>query len=145
MSEPRFQSPVHEIGERMDRIPLPVLRATAWWVAAELVGRHRDDLYIIDATAGGGLHQGLAVRSWRPAPYTSRVVFLGCGGHLTPGHRKHSERFNWFEVIAAHDRRRHVIEQLERSVEYEQQACDALAGTGLRPPTYRPWGMNSNA
>ena len=114
----RFDEHHHSIGEQIE-LPYPVTRALAWWIAAELVRRHPADLRVIETHPGGGQYDCLSL--YRRNSGTPRLVaHLNLLGHITPQSwfdqpdDGPETRFNWFEVLAAQDRRTHVIAQLER-------------------------------
>jgi hypothetical protein len=133
----RFDVHLHDLGEQVD-LPYPVKRALAWWIAAELIRRHPDDIRVIETHPGGGMYDCLSL--YRRYPQDSLVAHMNLVGHIThaswfddPGGGTRSgvadARFNWFEVLAAEDRRRYVIEALEGVTGFESP--------GSTPPTTR--------
>lgn len=114
---------LHGLGEQI-RVPIGLIHAGAWWVAAELVRRHPERLAVIETHPGGGMYDCLTVMDrehWAPGI----TMTLGPMGHLqTPGDV--DERLNWTDVLLAPDRRALVL-RLEASL--------GLVGPARTPPT----------
>lgn len=117
----RFDVRLHELGERVN-LPYAVKRALAWWIAAEMIRRHPDELRVIESHPGGGQYD--CVSLYRRGSEDALVAHMNLEGHITPaswfadprdpGNAEVADaRFNWLEVLAAEDRRRYVIEALE--------------------------------
>jgi hypothetical protein len=116
----RLDPHLHHVGEGV-AVPLPIARAAAWWIAAELVRRHPGGLRVIETHPGGGLYDCISIYRTGSPDGEPLVAHLNLLGHITHGRWFHGDaddgtdrRFNWFEVIASNDRRGYVIEQLER-------------------------------
>ena len=120
---------IHELGEQAT-LPFPLVTALAWWVSAELVRRHphrrlriveAHPISIYDCVTILDLASSRAESQW--------LVHLNLEGHITPEAMipdgDLDRRFNWYEVLAASDRRTYVVEQLERVL-------------GLTPPATTP-------
>jgi len=117
----RFDVRLHELGEQIN-LPYAVKRALAWWIAAEMIRRHPEELRVIESHPGGGQYDCLSL--YRRGSEDALVAHLNLEGHITPvswfaepGDPGNSgvadARLNWLEVLAAEDRRRYVIEALE--------------------------------
>ena len=120
MARLHLDAQLYALGESV-QVPYPLARAAAWWVAAELIRRHPKRLTVVETHPGGGQYDCVSVYRTDTAPSTGLVVFLNVAGHLTHEHwfgstdsSGEDDRFNWFEVIATPNRRRYVVEQLER-------------------------------
>jgi hypothetical protein len=105
----QFDVRLHDLGEQVD-LPYPVKRALAWWIAAEMIRRHPDDMRVIETHPGGGMYDCLSL--YRRYPQDSLVAHMNLVGHITheswfddPGGGTRlgvaDPRFNWFEVLAA--------------------------------------------
>jgi hypothetical protein len=116
----RFDVRLHELGEQIN-LPYPVKRALAWWIAAEMIRRHPDEVRVIETHPGGGQYDCLSL--YRRDADDDLVAHMNLVGHITheSWFGNHGEtdsgvddpRFNWLEVLAAEDRRSYVIEALE--------------------------------
>jgi hypothetical protein len=101
-------------------LPYGVVRGLAWWVASELIRRHPDQLRVIETHPGGGQYDCLSIYHRRRNQESALIVHLNLLGHLThgtwfgaPEGGEGDNRFNWFEVLNARDRRSYVVKQLE--------------------------------
>ena len=56
----RFDVRLHELGEQID-LPYPMKRALAWWIAAEMIRRHPDEVRVIENHPGGGQYDCLTL------------------------------------------------------------------------------------
>ena len=117
----RFDVRLHELGEQVD-LPYPLKRALAWWIAAEMIRRHPNEIRAIETHPGGGQYD--CVSLYRRHAEDALVAHMNLEGHITheswfgnPGGESDSgvadPRLNWLEVLAAKDRRKYVIEALE--------------------------------
>ena len=119
----QLDSHLHRVGEQVN-LPYQVKRGLAWWIAAEMIRRHPDELRVIETHPGGGQYDCLSL--YRRGKGADLVAHMNLVGHIThaawfdePGSIRNSEvedpRFNWLDVLAAEDRRKSVVEQLERA------------------------------
>ena len=117
----QFDVRLHELGEQIN-LPYTVKRALAWWIAAEMIRRHPDEIRVIETHPGGGLYD--CVSLFRREPEDALVAHMNLEGHIAheswfDNHSSNADcevadpRFNWLEVLAAEDRRKYVIEALE--------------------------------
>lgn len=132
----RFDVQLHEAGDAVS-LPYLVTRALAWWIAAELIRRHPDDLQVIETHPGGGMYDCLSL--YRPSMGDEGLVaHLNLVGSITHGSffgagaeaerpQVADARFNWLEVLAADERRAYVVEQLE--------GAQGLSSPKTSPPT----------
>ena len=111
---------LHEIGEQIN-LPYTIKRALAWWIAAQMIRRHPDEIRVIETHPAGGLYD--CVSLFRRKPEDALVVHMNLEGHIThqswfdtegsnAANAVADRSFNWLEVLAAQDRRRYVIEAL---------------------------------
>ena len=125
-----FDSELHQAGERTVVASHSLRQACAWWVAAELVRRHPDDLYVIEQHPKQ--YDCVAVmcrgNDRIPGPYALVHMNKQPGAHLTPNNWN-GERFNWLEVLLAEDRLNYVVRQLEQ--------LHDLPAPATTPPTVR--------
>ena len=135
MSELRFVPHVHQAGDSV-ALPYPIVNALAWWVTAELIRRHPNTLRVLETHPGGGQYDCLSLfRRDGDHHNPELVVHLNRSGSITPNSWFHSDgggepdRFNWLDVLAADDRRTHIVEQLEGS--------EGLGSPKSTPPTNR--------
>lgn len=114
----QLRSELHARGERVE-LPVEVTTRWAWWVASELVRRHPTQLRVVEAHPAN--YDCISVITMKPSPTPdSFLVHLNLGGHITTVESGAladlDRRFNWYEVMKAHDRREYVIKQIEGSV-----------------------------
>lgn len=116
-----FDTRLHELGEQVE-LAYPIKRALAWWIAAEIIRRHPDEIRVVETHPGGGLYD--CVSLFRRDANDSAAADMNLEGHIThaswfgnPGGDRAAgiadARFNWLEVLASEDRRSYVIEALE--------------------------------
>jgi hypothetical protein len=114
----RFVPHIHAAGESVE-LPYEVVRALAWWVVAELIRRHSKDLRVLETHPGGGQYDCLSLY-WRSKGDLRLFAHLNLLGHIAHAGWFDQEigdeesRFNWLDVLASDDRRRTVVEQIER-------------------------------
>jgi hypothetical protein len=133
----QFDVDLHAEGERVNVRPFALRQALAWWVGAELVRRHPNSLHLIKTYPGGGQYDCLTVvqrtdtahQPYRIRAYLNMIEM----GHITLSGPQDvevdygEERFNWLEVLLARDRRKYVVKQLERALDF--------SAPGVTPPT----------
>ncbi len=113
--------------------PRPLVLATAWWIAAELVRRHPLELTVIETHPGGGQSDCLAVYKIVGDDAHSLVHM----NHETGACHLHGPRdLGWPEAIMARDRRRDLVELYE-------SAADLLAPSST--PAARPTSIGIRA
>lgn len=133
----RLNPDVHTAGEGAVQVQSHSLRqACAWWVGAELVRRHPDDLFIIETHPGGGQYDCVTVikrgKQRGPSDLTLLNMNKNLGGHFQTAYET-EERFNWLDVLLTTDRRREVVEQIER-------LHDLPSPTNTPPTTHKSIG-----
>lgn len=117
----RFDDELHRTGEQTPVASRPISQALAWWIGAELVRRHPEELRIIETHPGGGQYDCVSVyRVAGDAAEPEVVVHMNvdAGAHLTHQSwfsEEDAERFNWLEVLLTQDRRNYVVAQLEQA------------------------------
>lgn len=112
-----------------DRVPPRALViATAWWIAAELVKRHPEEITVIESHPGGGQSDCLSV--YHTAGERLKSVVL-MNQHCGACHLHGPGQLNWSQAIMASDRRRDVIEMYE-------------SAAGLKSPTSTPEAHRSS-
>lgn len=94
----------------------PMVLATAWWICAELVRRHPERLRVIETHPGGGQYDCVSIFDIS-SPDGRLIAHLNLTGHLTPESwfRLNTRRPSWKAIATSPNRRKRVIEALERS------------------------------
>lgn len=125
----RFEEPSHSTGERLFVPTFAMRQALGWWVVAEMIRRHPEQLRVVEAHP----HQyGMALTLMRQEPghegwQFAAFLTLGENFHITPSGDWSNGRFNWLDVLLAPNRRSYVVEQLKANL-----GLPAVRGT---PPT----------
>lgn len=109
--------PFHAAGEQM-QLPQPFAEAASWRLAAELVRRHPDDLWVVETHPMTGQYDCLTIlersgdRRFEPIFQLNRMP----GGHVTPRSwfSTQTDRANWLDVVFSSDLRREIVVPLER-------------------------------
>lgn len=132
-----FDDVLHDRAELLTgHVSAALIQATAWWIAAELIRRHPQDLTVIETHPGGGTYDCLSVYRREPDTPTA-VVLMNQGGSITHGSwfgEGDHDRFQWSEVILTPARRSYVVEQLERIEELSPPASTpATVTTSIGP------------
>lgn len=116
-----FDIRLHDLGEELS-LPYQVNRALAWWIAAEIIRRHPEEVRVIETHPVGGQYD--CVSLYRRDADDSLIAHMNLEGHIRhkpwfegsggePDSPVIDPRFSWLEVLAAEDRRQNVIKALE--------------------------------
>lgn len=114
-----------EIHQQHDYLPIsmPLAVAGAWWTIAELMRRHPGELVLGETIPieSGGYHcltltRDKAMHNRYEDPHL-QLNLAASTSHLT-GFAEHDVaiQLNWAEVVLAPNRRRHVVEPIERAL-----------------------------
>lgn len=117
-----FDEALHESGSRQPVDNIHISHTLAWWVAADLIRRHPGELHPMETHPLGGSYNCLSIYR-HELHFDEAVVHMNLNPWATLTHGSYfgagqdsplRNRLNWLEVLLCGDRRKYVVQQLER-------------------------------